>query len=153
VYDRLHAAEWLRAAGAEWPASFLYQGPCVWSLRTMQWARANGCPWGIWDHELCAHVCLIAELRKQQATLNAIPWAHSAGGPCSSWRHRFAARLVGRSSSIGSSSSSSGSSSSGSSSGDDSVSRWNAELLRLFFSEAWRLGLSCTCCSGMDENC
>jgi uncharacterized membrane protein YgcG len=165
VYDHLRAAEWLRAAGAEWPASFLYDGPVyprfgIWSLRTMQWARANGCPWGAWDHELCAYVCLIGDLQKQQATLDAILWAHSAGCPCSIWRHRFAAKLVRRSSSSSSGSggsssgsSSSGSSSSGSSSGDDSVSRWNAELLRLFFSEAWLLNLGSTCCgSGMVED-
>jgi hypothetical protein len=61
--DKLRVAAWLRAAGAEWPTSFFYQRPTqgaslrVWPVRSMLWARANGCPWGLWNHAMCTAVC------------------------------------------------------------------------------------------------
>jgi hypothetical protein len=160
--DQLHVAEWLRAAGAEWPASFLHGDPgnydfAVWSLQAMQWARANGCPWGRWDHALCARICRLSLFSEQerQARQSAMLWAHSAGCPCSSWRHRFARALVREhSSSSSSSSSSSISSGTSSSSSDDTVGRWNAELFRLFFSDNELANWELPCCvaiSGLEE--
>jgi hypothetical protein len=80
--DKLSAAAWLRAAGAEWPTSFLYRDlfykSTVWLLRAMKWARANGCPWGVWDHTMCTEVCSDAWHGMQlnrQATQDAVLWA------------------------------------------------------------------------------
>jgi hypothetical protein len=139
---KLRAADWLRDAGAEWPASFLYEGPAhavfqVWPVRSMQWARANGCPWESWDGATCTNICSVSlyrELLYRQATQDAMLWAHAAGCPCGSWRHRFAGRFVRKSST----SSSSSSSSHGDINGDvysdvDTHSRWNAVL----FTEAF----------------
>jgi hypothetical protein len=161
VHDHQRAAEWLRAVGAEWPTSFLCEGPVyhgvnVWSVHTMKWARANGCPWGAWSSTTCTTICFLSWFGfgfERQAIQDAMLWAHSAGCPCSCWRHRFAARLVrkSRSSSSSSGSDSSSSRSRSSSCGDDSVSRWNAELFRLFFSETLLLNLEC-CGSGMVED-
>jgi hypothetical protein len=39
-YDKLAAAQWLRARGAAWPTAFR-KGP--WSTEVLAWARAEGC--------------------------------------------------------------------------------------------------------------
>jgi hypothetical protein len=136
--NKLCAAAWLKAAGAEWPTSFFYTGSyfrsAVWPLHAMRWARANGCPWGAWDHTMCASICsssLYRELQERQATQEAMLWAHAAGCPCSSRWHRFVGALVRKSSS--SSKDSSSSSSHGDAHGEvDTRSRWNAVLFKLF---------------------
>jgi hypothetical protein len=136
--NKLRAAAWLKAAGAEWPTRFFYTDPyfrsTVWPLRAMRWARANGCPWGAWDHTMCASICsssLYRELQERQATQEAMLWAHAAGCPCGSRWHRFVGALVRKSSS--SSKDSSSSSSHGDAHGEvDTRSRWKAVLFKLF---------------------
>jgi hypothetical protein len=105
--DNLSAAKWLRATGAEWPASFLQRIPRYdkvncWPLRTMQWARASGCPWGAWSSKNCVCCC---ETKQRSLYVHCKPWecwtraadprllelydamlwAHAAGCPCNSW--------------------------------------------------------------------
>eukprot|EP00953_Heterococcus_sp_UTEX-ZZ885_P026047 14112-Heterococcus_DN1.PRE.2 len=100
--DKLRAAKWLRAAGAEWPTSFLYQGPefpCfgMWSMRAMQWARANGCPWGAWNHTLCSLMCRLSfhsERMDLEPIQDAMLWAHAASCPCSNQQHCIAGTLI-----------------------------------------------------------
>jgi hypothetical protein len=133
--DKLVAAKWLRAAGAEWPTSFLYEGPVypgvgVWSLRVMRWARASGCPWGAWNGALCTKVCSSgwrAILLDRQATQDAMLWAHAAGCPCDSRLHRAAGRLVRKNSSS--------SSDDGLNKDVPTLSRWNAVLFTQVFTD------------------
>jgi hypothetical protein len=115
VSSSLRTAAWLREQGAEWPASFLHSsadvdnpGPSMWSLNAMQWALANGCPWGAWPQAQCAKLCVhtLSAPRAQQCSLReALQWAHANGCPCSSWLHRLATRLTSKRSSSCSSSS------------------------------------------------
>jgi uncharacterized membrane protein YgcG len=150
---KLCAADWLRAAGAEWPTSFFYTNHqfmrTLWPLRAMQWARANGCPWGVWKGKTCNRICALATydpLSERQPTQDAMLWAHAAGCPCDNRWHRIAGLFVRKSHKSSTSSSSSSSSGSGSSSsssighagGDvykdvDTHSRWNAMLFREVF--------------------
>ena len=136
--DKLRAAEWLCAAGAERPTSFLYIHPytmnAVWPLRAMQWARADGCPWGVWDYESCASTCstsLSSNLEERQATQDAMLWAHAAGCPCDGQMHRIASKLtrkINSSSSSSSDGSSSSSSSSSSSRGNSRIDHVNGDV-------------------------
>jgi hypothetical protein len=109
--EKLRAAAWLQAAGAEWPASILPLGPAharfaVWPLRTMQWALSNGCPWGLWCCRTCTRICSASRLglqpQEQQSIQDAMLWAHAAGCPCSSRLHHIGARLVHKMSSCSS---------------------------------------------------
>jgi hypothetical protein len=97
-YDNLPTAQWLRAEGAQWPVTFLLQSssvsfePRCWCLRTMQWAVANGCPWGAWSASYCCEMWLEAHSCDAAGIEAALIWAHTAGCPCSSRLHRFIAR-------------------------------------------------------------
>jgi hypothetical protein len=97
VSDNLTTAKWLRAQGAEWPQSFLITRDAelqqAAGLRFMQWALANGCPWGAWNCRTCIEVCSQASTLSSQAKQDAITWAHAAGCACDFWLHRFAAWL------------------------------------------------------------
>jgi hypothetical protein len=79
--NKLCAAVWLRAAGAEWPSSFLCRDPyydwTVWPIQAMKWARANGCPWGVWTPKTCTEICFEGWCSKppnQQVTQDAMLW-------------------------------------------------------------------------------
>eukprot|EP00953_Heterococcus_sp_UTEX-ZZ885_P012266 7034-Heterococcus_DN1.PRE.3 len=71
-HGNLAVAQWLRAQGAEWPSSFLHHEwhqphtpiCAYWSLNTMQWARANGCPWGSWSGKMCKLVVCVGKKSK-----------------------------------------------------------------------------------------
>jgi hypothetical protein len=146
--DSLRAAVWLRAAGAEWPTSFLDQDPIhsrlgVLPLRTMQWARANGCSWGSWDSKLCTMICSLGQegvWLNQQATRDAMLWAHAAGCPCDSWRHRLACILLHKESSGSSGSNDDNHSEVYADVGGNvaTESGWNAALFRLCYTESTR---------------
>jgi hypothetical protein len=41
--NQLHAAQWLRQHGAEWPTELGYDENELWSDRLVAWARAEGC--------------------------------------------------------------------------------------------------------------
>jgi hypothetical protein len=111
--DNMPAARWLREQGAAWPASLLQravltctgeaarplrdaaliqqymviseQQPVAvcWSQSAIQWALANGCPWGLWDSSLCIYVCSQLYTLHTPAAHQRITWAHAAGCPCS----------------------------------------------------------------------
>jgi hypothetical protein len=81
----------------------------------MKWARANGCPWGVWNSTTCTQVCFLGcfgILLDRQATLDAILWAHAAGCPCDGGQHRITGTLERKSNSSGSRGSGSSSNSS-----------------------------------------
>jgi hypothetical protein len=42
AHKHVHAAQWLRQQGAEWPA-VLGEGKSSWTGDTLAWARAEGC--------------------------------------------------------------------------------------------------------------
>jgi hypothetical protein len=101
-HGNLAAAQWLRAQGAEWPTAFVrcdwqqigYYKTSYWQLNTMQWARANGCPWGAWSGDTCKLVCVHERysfsfnVHKMQQLRDAMVWAHAAGCPCNDTLHR-----------------------------------------------------------------
>jgi hypothetical protein len=105
-HGNLAVAQWLRAQGAEWPSSFLrhewnqshtYATCSYWSLNTLQWARANGCPCGDWSGETCVRLCSLERQKSTRSTskgtqqlYDAVVWAHAAGCPCDSALHRRA---------------------------------------------------------------
>eukprot|EP00953_Heterococcus_sp_UTEX-ZZ885_P001527 1343-Heterococcus_DN1.PRE.1 len=86
-----------RLSGCEqkWPVTFLLQSssmlfePRCWCLRTMLWAVANGCPWGVWPTSYCCEVWPEAHSCDAAGIETALIWAHTAGCPCSSRVHRF----------------------------------------------------------------
>jgi hypothetical protein len=141
-HEKLRAAAWLRAAGAEWPAGIMTLGPArarfaVWPLRTMRWARANDCPWGLWNSRICTRICSANRLgllpRQQQSIQDAMLSAHAAGCLCSSRLHHIGARLVHKMSSCSSDVDSDVDSDVGGEVATDS--RCNAVLFRLFFTD------------------
>jgi hypothetical protein len=64
-----------------------------WSQSTIQWALANGCPWGEWDSDTCIAVCSQPNILQTPAAQQRITWAHAAGCPCSCRSHHLLARL------------------------------------------------------------
>jgi hypothetical protein len=149
ISNNLAAATWLRAQDAPWPDSFLKQDleeflpvPSCWALAMMQWARANGCPWGLWTAQQCTAICDDADDEEdlelnRDAMRQAILWAHAAGCPCDSKLHRCAAWLMFRRASGPSSDSSSG----GSSSSSSKSGRWNAVVFKLCYTSAGSFSL------------
>eukprot|EP00953_Heterococcus_sp_UTEX-ZZ885_P011328 6562-Heterococcus_DN1.PRE.1 len=103
----------------------------------MQWARANGCLWGLWSSRSCTRICSASRLglqpQEQQSIQDAMLWAHAAGCPCSSELHHIGARLVHKMSSCSSDVDSDVDSDVSSDVATDS--RWNAVLFRLFFTD------------------
>jgi hypothetical protein len=103
----------------------------------MQWARANGCPWGAWSSSDCVRYC--ESQRRSLAVFDTMLWAHAAGCPCDSWMHylltrvkygnKYAAVHSSSSSSSGGGSSSSGNSTSSSSSSVSTPQRWRCDAL------------------------
>jgi hypothetical protein len=145
------AAVWLRAAGAEWPTSFLKRiSVCkidCWPLRTMQWARANGCPWGTWSSSDCVSCCetMLSSLQVRDGNMwqrwanatdprllemcDAMLWAHAAGCPCDSWLHQIVTRVKYALTNSSSSSGGSGSSSRSNSLPSSIPRRWRCDAL------------------------
>jgi hypothetical protein len=62
-----------------------------WSPAAIQWALANGCPWGEWDSSACNAACSQTHVMRTPAVLQRITWAHAAGCPCSCRVHRVLA--------------------------------------------------------------
>jgi hypothetical protein len=99
--DNLAAVKWLRAAGALWPQHFFLAQEqqqmvsmiATWGLRSMQWAVASGCPWGVWPSGTCVAVCSLRSTASSLAAQDAITWAHAAGCPCTNKLHRLVAVL------------------------------------------------------------
>jgi hypothetical protein len=98
VNGHLELAKWSREVGAAWPSSF-YNIPVafcegLWDLPLMQWALANGCPWGAWQCKdmLPQHwTCWTCEDQQAPCYRNScdsnlacdvLRWAHDNGCPC-----------------------------------------------------------------------
>jgi hypothetical protein len=87
--DELAAAQWLRAAGAAWPASFAStfldpsDGKCgqCWSVSAVQWAVASGSGWLNWHCADYAAEKYTVLYNKQQAA-QVFSWAHANSCPC-----------------------------------------------------------------------
>jgi hypothetical protein len=86
-FDKLAAAQWLRARGAAWPTKFIGQffmhgGDEImrycWSLSTAQWAVACGSGWLEWKCEDYAASCFRSVKLKRQACA-VLQWAHANG--------------------------------------------------------------------------
>jgi hypothetical protein len=136
THNNLAAARWLRAQGAAWPDSFLYNDrygrKACWPLMMMQWARASGCPWGLWSEASCKLLSGHSNGSVSDPWLqDTIMWAHAAGCSCDSKLHHIAARFRAAGS-IGGSSGSSG----GSKGSNSEGARWNAKLFNLFYTAA-----------------
>jgi hypothetical protein len=77
--DKLEAAKWLRAQGADWPEAFasshVHHGITIqqcWSLSAVQWAIASGSGWRRWR---------CGDYAKEYAA-TVLVWAHANGCPC-----------------------------------------------------------------------
>jgi hypothetical protein len=131
THSNIEAAEWLRAQGAAWPASFLCSGEhgkmVCWGVEMIQWALARGCLWGSWSQFSCQMLSDSSEGEADHRALqDTIMWAHAAGCPCDSKLHQLAAGLRATGASSGASSGSSG----------GRRERWNALLFELFYTSA-----------------
>jgi hypothetical protein len=87
--ERLAAAQWFKANGAQWPTAFaseyldisqVSQKQC-WSVSTVQWAVAAGSGWREWKCEDYAAEKYRLQHMKQRAA-GVLTWAHANGCPC-----------------------------------------------------------------------
>jgi hypothetical protein len=87
-FSRLTVAQWLRAAGADWPTAFFVEcghdddrQKICWSIPAVQWALACGSGWLDWKCEdYAADQYGLVNLQQQAAEL--LEWAHVNGCPC-----------------------------------------------------------------------
>jgi hypothetical protein len=73
-----------------WKASdFFVSGPdTCWSLQCLQWAIAQGRPWGVWPESVCRtaidnKILRSSETIKEAERQSRRTWAHAHGCPCS----------------------------------------------------------------------
>jgi hypothetical protein len=95
----LTIAKWLRNEGAQRPDSFVVRkinfssGPPndsvmvhdneCWPLRSVQWAFANGCTWGVWQcSDFAPDEYYSADKPDKQNAAELFAWAHEKACPC-----------------------------------------------------------------------